>query len=218
MIEFAEHDIILAIESAISGGSVGLYSDGKTVDIWVGTGGVSRAEDLLPNIAEMLDRNKIDRRSIGGIAVSVGPGSFTGIRIGIATALGLKTALNIPCVGVSALEAIAIVGKSNRLTAALPMGRGAFCFQGFELSERGIRTLFGPFASRAVPKEMNAEFSIGEVVAHQSIMDQITSELPGILITDAGTDLSSRVAAAVMIPSMQRSLEPIFLSLAANAE
>ncbi|MEP7076931.1 MAG: tRNA (adenosine(37)-N6)-threonylcarbamoyltransferase complex dimerization subunit type 1 TsaB [Acidobacteriota bacterium] len=216
MIKFAEHDIILAIESAVSGGSVGLYSGGMAIDSWVGAGGVSRAEDLLPNIAEMLERNSIERRSIAGIAVSIGPGSFTGIRIGIATALGLKTALNIPCIGVSALEAIAVEANTGRVAAALPMGRGAFCFQGLELGKGGIETLFGPFASRTVPKEMIADHGIERMVVHQSIMEQVASELPGVLIMDAGTDLSSRIAAAAMIPAMQRSLEPIFLSLAAN--
>ena len=62
---------------------------------------------LLPMIDYLLVLNKIDRREIGLIAVGSGPGSFTGIRIGIATARGLARAIGCPLIGISTLDALA---------------------------------------------------------------------------------------------------------------
>jgi tRNA threonylcarbamoyladenosine biosynthesis protein TsaB len=62
---------------------------------------------LLPMIDDLLRLNRIDRRDLGLIAVGSGPGSFTGIRIGIATAKGLARATGCPLVGISTLDALA---------------------------------------------------------------------------------------------------------------
>jgi len=65
------------------------------------------AERLLPLIAELLDEAGWPRSSLDRIGVSVGPGSFTGLRVGIACAHGLSLGLGIPLVGVTSLQAMA---------------------------------------------------------------------------------------------------------------
>ena len=72
---------------------------------------------LLPMIDYLLTLNNVDRRDIGLIAVGSGPGSFTGIRIGIATARGLARAIGCPLMGISTLDALAY----GALPAQLPI-------------------------------------------------------------------------------------------------
>ena len=125
-------NIVLAIESAIAGGSVCLLQDGREIAHRVGDGGVSRAEELLGIVSEMLDSTGIQKNSIGLVAVSNGPGSYTGIRIGIATAIGLKHALNIPVVGVDTLEAMAKWASGLGPTlAAISFGKNDAAWQAF---------------------------------------------------------------------------------------
>ena len=98
--------------------------------------GVSRGEDLLIGIERLLADGDVGRDAIDMIAVSVGPGSFTGIRIGIATALGLCSSLEIMCVGVNAFEAISMSFPHKDMIIALPLGRGYFALQ--EVSLNGL--------------------------------------------------------------------------------
>src|SRR5437762_2203656 len=122
--------LILAIESAVVGGSISLLRGDTEIGGWTGEDGVSRAEDLLPNIASLLESSGTDKQVIDQLAVSTGPGSYTGIRIGIATALGLKTALNIPCIGLLATEAMRVISSRDNFVTAIPMGRNDVCRQG----------------------------------------------------------------------------------------
>ena len=133
--------VTLAIESAISGGSISLLRGGVEIANWIGSSNVSKAEDLLFNIDLLLTDNDISKRDIGFIAVSAGPGSFTGIRIGIATALGLKAGLGVEMSSESALKAMVFAAESEGdVTVALPVGRNAVCIQVFS----GARTLCPP--------------------------------------------------------------------------
>ncbi len=126
-------EIILAIESAICGGSISLLRNGDEIANWTGTSNVSKAEELLVNIDALLTANNISRNEIGLIAVSAGPGSFTGIRIGLATALGLKAGLGIEMSSESALKAMAFMqADGEKICAAVPMGRSAVCLQTFK--------------------------------------------------------------------------------------
>ena len=62
---------------------------------------------LLPLIGRLLQEQRVERTKLGAIAVGIGPGSFTGVRVGLATAKTLSFALEIPLVGVSTLRAMA---------------------------------------------------------------------------------------------------------------
>lgn len=81
--------------------------------------GKGHAELLMGVIEETLKVAKLDYSSLGRIAVSTGPGSFTGVRVGVATARGLALALKIPATGITTLEAIA--AETHRQFPARPV-------------------------------------------------------------------------------------------------
>jgi tRNA threonylcarbamoyl adenosine modification protein YeaZ len=125
--------LILAIETALKKGSIALLDD----EVEIGTDflgeTVSTSQSLLTGIENLLQKNDVQKKDIGLIAVSNGPGSLTGIRIGIATALGLATAWGIKCVGVSLFEAISI-GLEKPILAFVSGVRGESYFQYFEVN------------------------------------------------------------------------------------
>lgn len=75
--------------------------------------GTGHAELLMDLIGEALEEAALSYRDVGAIVVSVGPGSFTGVRIGVAAARGLALALKIPAIGVSTLEALAFEARET---------------------------------------------------------------------------------------------------------
>ncbi|PBC22924.1 MULTISPECIES: tRNA (adenosine(37)-N6)-threonylcarbamoyltransferase complex dimerization subunit type 1 TsaB [unclassified Mesorhizobium] len=89
--------------------------------------GKGHAEHLMAVIAEALKAAATDYPGLGAIAVSVGPGSFTGLRVGVSTARGLALALKIPAIGVTTLEALAaeaaLAFPGRAVLAALDAGR-----------------------------------------------------------------------------------------------
>lgn len=127
---------ILAIEAAVGGGSVAILKDSHVLANWHSEDNISRSEELLFRFSELLDRAKIGKADLTFIAVSNGPGSYTGIRIGLSTAMGLARSLGIPCRGISVLKAVAVASKpESSQTVLLPIGRNGFCWQTF--SEAG---------------------------------------------------------------------------------
>ena len=101
---------MLALESSAKAASAAVFEDEKLLGLTVENSGLTHSRTLLP-MAEGLLRN-LDKsvRDLGVVAVAHGPGSFTGLRIGMAEAKGLCWALEIPAIGVSTLEAMAFGG------------------------------------------------------------------------------------------------------------
>jgi tRNA threonylcarbamoyl adenosine modification protein YeaZ len=127
-----DNPTILALETAIGGGSISVCRNGSEIAFIAGDDSVSRSEELLPNIKTLFAQAHIEPTDIDLIAVSRGPGSFTGIRIGLATALGLSRSLDIPCVGVPLFDAIAAVYRNDfPLTVILPMGKNEVVWKAF---------------------------------------------------------------------------------------
>ena len=85
-------------------------------------GGTFSAQ-LIPQLAELLARHEVSKQDIDAFAVASGPGSFTGLRVGLAAVKGLAEALGKPIVSVSLLEAVAHGGSDMRTWAALDAGR-----------------------------------------------------------------------------------------------
>ncbi|MCQ2511986.1 MAG: tRNA (adenosine(37)-N6)-threonylcarbamoyltransferase complex dimerization subunit type 1 TsaB [Lachnospiraceae bacterium] len=97
---------LLAIESSGQLASVAVIEDGEILGMKVGEFKVTHSETLMPMIDAMLKEAGVELDSLDAIAVSGGPGSFTGLRIGSATAKGLGLALDIPLIHVPTLHAM----------------------------------------------------------------------------------------------------------------
>ncbi len=100
--------LILSIETATTNCSVSLSKEGETLLLKEDYNtNYSHAERLHVFIDEILKETKTERSQLDAIAVSKGPGSYTGLRIGVSAAKGLCFALNIPLISISTLEALA---------------------------------------------------------------------------------------------------------------
>lgn len=105
---------ILNIETSTTNCSVSLSHKGETLVLKEDYGnGYSHAEKLHVYVDEVLKEAKISTLQLDAIAVSKGPGSYTGLRIGVSAAKGLAFALNIPLISVSTLEALAHQVKAD---------------------------------------------------------------------------------------------------------
>ena len=99
--------LILAFESSARAASVALVEDGRLISQYSQCSGLTHSRTLLPMAEDMLKNAELSLDKVDLFAVAHGPGSFTGIRIGVSTVKGLAWAADKPCVGVSTLEAMA---------------------------------------------------------------------------------------------------------------
>ncbi len=100
--------MILSIETSTTNCSVALFNAGKTIALLEDyNNNYSHAERLHVYITRILAENNVLPEQLDAIAVSKGPGSYTGLRIGVSAAKGLAYALNIPLISVSTLNALA---------------------------------------------------------------------------------------------------------------
>ena len=99
--------LILAFESSAKPASAALVKDGQLLSQYTQCSALTHSRTLLPMAEDMLKNAELRLSDVDLIAVAHGPGSFTGIRIGVSTVKGLAWAAEKPCVGVSTLEAMA---------------------------------------------------------------------------------------------------------------
>jgi tRNA threonylcarbamoyladenosine biosynthesis protein TsaB len=110
--------LILNIETATKNCSVALAKDGQTIAIReIATQNFSHAEKLHVFIEELLEETNLKLQDLSAIAASQGPGSYTGLRIGVSAAKGLCYALSIPLIAVDTLELLA--RKTSILRASI---------------------------------------------------------------------------------------------------
>lgn len=129
--------LLLAADTSGKHGSIALAQCGpgdecRIVEVVPLAGGTFSAQ-LVPQIAELLKKHGFAKHDLGGFAVASGPGSFTGLRVGLAALKALAEVLGKPMAAVSVLEAVADAAKSRgKLLAALDAGRGAVYAGGYE--------------------------------------------------------------------------------------
>src|SRR5664279_512975 len=106
--------LVLAFDCAVSGLAIAIVGDGTRL-AGIAEEGRDQAARLLPAISAALDEAGVGRRELSLIAVTIGPGSFTGVRVGLAAARGLAVGLGVPLAGLATTRVL--------LAQARPRGR-----------------------------------------------------------------------------------------------
>jgi tRNA threonylcarbamoyl adenosine modification protein YeaZ len=147
--------VVLAIDTAAPRLQLGLLLADGRVDAAVETMPTGHAEALFPRLAALLARNGLGYADLTRIVVTTGPGSFTGLRIGLSAARGLGLALGIPVLGVPTLLALSLAGARGRPVAVLGDARREeayfqlFSGPGAPVSEETLLPM--PAARQAMP-------------------------------------------------------------------
>ena len=129
--------LILALDTSANFVSVALLDEVRVYAFVEEEMERGQAEALIPKIQYILEQSHLSMRDIQGIAVSTGPGSFTGVRIGLACARALGLALNVPVYGVTCFESWSYhLGQPAKVV--LDSKRGDFFVQSFD--ENGCMT------------------------------------------------------------------------------
>jgi tRNA threonylcarbamoyladenosine biosynthesis protein TsaB len=129
--------ILLAADTSGKQGSIALAKCGpgnecQILEVVALSGGAFSAQ-LVPQIAELLAKRGFIKHDIGGFAVATGPGSFTGLRVGLAAIKALAEALAKPIAAISLLNAVAVAaGMNAKIFAALDAGRGEIYLAEYE--------------------------------------------------------------------------------------
>lgn len=195
--------IILGIESAIAGGSISIRSNDIEVGSWFGDESISRAEELLPNIDRLLRQNQIGLNDIDRIIVSIGPGSFTGIKVGLSTVFGFRAALGTRCLGISSLAALSLLGNGENIATAVPTGRGIICLQIFrDGTEAGPPSLINDAEFDEAYLKTSLSF-----VLHGSLYDP--ARFPNAV--DGGWNIASHLCTAADSRFATDELRPLFV-------
>ena len=122
--------IVLAIDTATDLASVALYDGGegpRAESTWRTSS--NHTVELMPTIVRMLEQQGLTAEQLDGLAVALGPGSFTGLRIGLSVAKGLCLSLEIPIVGIPTLDIVAYghYAQDLPICAIIQAGRGRTC-------------------------------------------------------------------------------------------
>ena len=99
--------IILAIDTSGPVAGVAVLQEGRVRYEAMAVNQMTHSESIMPMVEEALARTALTKEQLTHLAVTVGPGSFTGVRIGVTAVKAMSHALGIPCIGVDALEATA---------------------------------------------------------------------------------------------------------------
>ncbi|MCH5151373.1 MAG: tRNA (adenosine(37)-N6)-threonylcarbamoyltransferase complex dimerization subunit type 1 TsaB [Clostridiales bacterium] len=110
---------ILFIDTTTPDLVVAVVEDNKITDVTAKAVGVHHSEMLCDKVAEALQQAKLTFRDLDAYACAIGPGSFTGIRIGISTVKGYRTAVKLPYIAVNCLEAISVSRKCSSCGRAI---------------------------------------------------------------------------------------------------
>jgi tRNA threonylcarbamoyladenosine biosynthesis protein TsaB len=160
--------LLLAIDTATQSLSLALH-DGRTLvaeKTWQTTN--NHTVELTPAIQDMLGHESLGPKDLTGMAVCIGPGSYSGLRIGVAVAKGLALPLNLPVVGLSTLDILAAGQPQNsgEMIAVAQAGRGWIITGSYVWSD-------GRWQSQGEPQRMTWETLIASISGPAVITGEI---------------------------------------------
>jgi tRNA threonylcarbamoyladenosine biosynthesis protein TsaB len=129
--------MLLAIDTATRYASLALYDASGICAERIWRSENNHSVEVLPAIADMLNQQKKTPADLQAVAVTQGPGSFTGLRIGMSIAKGLCLALDIPIIGIPTLDVItyAVGDPGVAVFSVLEAGRGRICVASFHFED-----------------------------------------------------------------------------------
>ena len=137
-----QEPLILAIETATLAGGAALARGKEILCAASGDPSASHSTELIQTVERILKGAGVNLSDVDLFAAAVGPGSFTGLRIGLATIKSFAVCTGRSCAGVSTLAAIALAaGASEHTVSLLPAGRGELFAQMFSVDEGQVREL-----------------------------------------------------------------------------
>ncbi len=191
---------ILAIETATSACAIGLARDARR-EVRVLDHGRRHTEVLAVGIEALLEDMDLGARDLQRVVVDVGPGLFTGLRVGVATAIGLGEGLGCPLVSASSLELLAhgarLSGVRATVVSAVDGRRGEVFVQTFRVSDQDVLALGPP-----------------EVTTARSVVIEWATNGAPVVFTGDGVERYRRDFAAVptatifdqLVPSLEAAL------------
>jgi tRNA threonylcarbamoyladenosine biosynthesis protein TsaB len=172
---------VLGLETSSRRGSVALVEDGRVVLSRCHEDPGSHAEALLGMITAAVEAAGWDRRSIDRIGAGIGPGSFTGLRVGLALAQGLALGLGVPLIGVGSLQAMArgCPGDTVRWPIVDARRGEVFC------------AAYGPAGDELVPPEAVGRHAVRARIEASGLGGVVLGEVARELVPDrrSGSDM-----------------------------
>lgn len=150
---------LLALDTTLGACSVALIKNDKVVFKKKEVRARGHVERLLPMVDEIIGETNLVLSELSSIAVTIGPGTFAGVRIGLSAAKGMALALNIPLIPVTSLEALAYEFSnknenfSGQIAVAIDARRGELYFQIFDIDNKNI---YPVSEAEAIPLEIGS--------------------------------------------------------------
>lgn len=195
--------MLLAIDTATQVMSLALH-DGfnlRAEQTWYTSN--NHTAELAPAIRALLGRSNLSMRDLTALAVSVGPGSYTGLRIGVSLAKGMASALRLPLVGVSTLDTLAagqLYYQGNALIVVVEAGRGRVIAATYRWSK-------GRWIHRGDPQTMDWETLFKSVDGPAYLTGDLNAEGRAALETAQAKDIPVK-----LVPSAHRLRRAGFLA------
>lgn len=203
-------NILLAVETGVACGSASLFRGGfELSSLKISDAGSTRSEDLTSAFDRLLTEAELERTNISKIAVSTGPGSFTGLRAGIASCLGFSRGLGLETVGIPLFDAVAsTLEGAQEFVLAVPIGKNDIAWRWYPrdnvtTAESNSRDVFNAFLAncRNVPIYMSAD-----------LIEQCHASAAASSFVPLRENLSSYIGEFAVHSSTVGDLTPIYLS------
>ncbi|GMQ82392.1 MAG: tRNA (adenosine(37)-N6)-threonylcarbamoyltransferase complex dimerization subunit type 1 TsaB [Rhodothermia bacterium] len=201
----------LALETATDICDVSVFRDGKPIVHRGLHQARSHAEQLVPMIQECLAEAGIEPANLKAIAVSSGPGSYTGLRIGVSTAKGLAYATGAPIVAVPTLEALAfplLQSASDPVIGLLPSRRGEVYLAVLEMVDGEVRRIVDECVIEmdAIPLRLKEAKIITGTVCGPGVSRLVESGIDLSTFTQSDISLSSKNVGLAALGRLEKQL------------
>jgi tRNA threonylcarbamoyladenosine biosynthesis protein TsaB len=194
--------LILGVDTSWKQGSIALLRETggqpETLDKQPIAGGTFSAQ-LIPQLAQMLARHDLDRRDMDGFAAASGPGSFTGLRIGLTAIKALAEILHRPIATVSVLEAVAVAAaQDGRITAVMDASRGEIFLGSYEVADGRAAKIQEMLLSQDELLGHLKRREFGVLVTPEAVVAKLLAQhsMAAKLIERPGSELIARIGLA----------------------